>query len=165
MEGRRRRKGWLRTLREGGFTEEVTYLIETAWKRRIEEKIAATLRPTGLIPDTPHDMHEIIGEGQHEFVDPELESEATVSPAVGAAAMKDGYSGVAIIAPFGCLPGRLIEGVYAPWAKARDYPVLALENDGQPYPPNIVSRMEVFAHNVLRFESNGRPKRTALAER
>ena len=69
--------------------------------------------------------------------------------------MQDGYSGVAIIAPFGCLPGRLIEGVYAPWAKARDYPVLALENDGQPYPPNIVSRMEVFAHNVLRFE----PKR------
>ena len=50
-------------------------------------------------------MNEIIGEGQKEFVDPELESEATVSPAVGAAAMKEGYSGVAIIAPFGCLPG------------------------------------------------------------
>jgi hypothetical protein len=98
-------------------------------------------------------MGEIIGEGQKEFVDPELESEATVSPAVGAAAMREGYSGVAIIAPFGCLPGRLIEGVYAPWAKARDYPVLALENDGQTYPPNIVSRMEVFAHNVLRFET------------
>ena len=43
--------------------------------------------------------------------------------------------------------------MYAPWAKARDYPVLALENDGQPYPPNIVSRVEVFAHNVLRFEA------------
>jgi hypothetical protein len=66
--------------------------------------------------------------------------------------MHDGYSGVAIIAPFGCLPGRLIEGVYAPWAKARGYPVLALENDGQPYPPNVLSRLEVFAHNVLRFE-------------
>jgi len=33
---------------------------------------------------------------------------------------------------------------------------LALENDGQPYPPNIVSRMEVFAHNVLRFEPRGK---------
>jgi hypothetical protein len=101
-------------------------------------------------------MREIIGEGQKHFIDPELESEATVSSAVGAAAMKDGYSGVAIIAPFGCLIGRLVEGVYAPWAKARDYPVLALENDGQPYPPNIVSRMEVFAHNVLRFETDPR---------
>jgi hypothetical protein len=76
---------------------------------------------------------------------------------------------VAIIAPFGCLPGRLIEGVYAPWAKARGYPVLALENDGQPYPPNIVSRMEVFAHNVLRFEprrsGNGKLLADRLSER
>ena len=45
-----------------------------------------------------------------------------VSPAVAGAAMQDGYSGVAIIAPFGCLPGRVIEGVYAPWARARGYP-------------------------------------------
>jgi len=106
-------------------------------------------------------MEKMIGEGQKEFVDPEMESEATVSPAVGAAAMAEGYSGVAIIAPFGCLPGRLIEGVYSPWAKARDYPVLALENDGQPYPPNTVSRIEVFAHNVLRFEAVDRSRRTA----
>ena len=162
MEGRRRRGGWLRTLVDGGLKDEAVYLIEKLWKQTVEEKIAAVLRPTGLIPHVPHKMSEIIGEGQKEFVDPELESEATVSPAVGAAAMKEGYSGVAIIAPFGCLPGRLIEGVYAPWAKARDYPVLALENDGQPYPPNIVSRMEVFAHNVLRFESSGRSTQTVF---
>jgi hypothetical protein len=35
--------------------------------------------------------------------------------------------------------------------------VLALENDGQPYPPNVVSRMEVFAHNVQRIESKRHP--------
>jgi len=155
MEGRRKREGWLRTLLHGGLKDEAVYLIDKVWKEIVEEKIAAALRPTGLIPYVPHDMNEIIGKGRHEFVDPELESEATISPAVGAAAMKDGYSGVVIIAPFCCLPGRLIEGVYAPWAKARDYPVLALENDGQPYPPNVVSRMEVFAHNVLRFERKG----------
>ncbi len=152
MEGRRKQEGWLRALLDGGIKNEATFLIEKFWKRAVEEKIAALLKPTGLIPHVPHNMSEIIGEGQKRFVDPELESEATVSPAVGAAAMREGYSGVAIIAPFGCLPGRLIEGVYAPWAKARDYPVLALENDGQPYPPNIVSRMEVFANNVLRFD-------------
>ena len=154
MEKRRKREGWLRTLRGGGLKDEALYLVEKLWKQNVEGKIAAILKPTGLIPHVPHDMSKIIGEGQKEFVDPEMESEATVSPAVGAAAMSEGYSGVAIIAPFGCLPGRLIEGVYAPWAKARDYPVLALENDGQPYPPNIVSRIEVFAHNVLRFEAS-----------
>ncbi len=162
MEGRRKREGWLRAAVEGGLKDEAIYLVEKLWKQAVEQKIAALLRPTGLIPHVPHNMSEIIGAGQKEFVDPELESEATVSPAVGAAAMKEGYSGVAIIAPFGCLPGRLIEGVYAPWAKARDYPVLALENDGQPYPPNIVSRMEVFAHNVLRFEPTERASQTVF---
>jgi len=162
MEGRRKREGWLATLVDGGLKDEAVYLVEKLWKQMVEEKIAAVLRPTGLIPHVPHNLADVIGESQDEFVDPELESEATVSPAVGAAAMKEGYSGVAIIAPFGCLPGRLIEGVYAPWAKARDYPVLALENDGQPYPPNIVSRMEVFAHNVLRFEARERTKQTVF---
>jgi predicted CoA-substrate-specific enzyme activase len=169
MEGRRRREGWVQTLRDGGLKDEAVYLVEKIWKTIVEEKIASALRPTGLVPHVPHDMNKIIGEGQKEFVHPEMESEATVSPAVGAAAMAEGYSGVAIIAPFGCLPGRLIEGVYAPWAKARDYPVLALENDGQPYPPNIVSRVEVFAHNVLRFEATARPRPSGrwrvLAER
>ena len=162
MEGNRKRDGLLRTFRDGGLKEEAIYLLEKYWKHVVEEKIANILRPTGLVPHVPHDMNEIIGEGQKEFVDPELESEATVSPAVGAAAMREGYSGVAIIAPFGCLPGRLIEGVYAPWAKARDYPVLALENDGQPYPPNIVARIEVFAHNVLRFAPMDHRKQPVL---
>jgi predicted CoA-substrate-specific enzyme activase len=168
MEGQRRRQGWLRTLLSGGMKDEAIYLVEKIWKHVVEEKIAAILEPTGLIPLVPHDMTKIIYDARDTFIDPELSSEATVSPAVGAAAMSDGYSGVAIIAPFGCLPGRLIEGVYAPWAKARGYPVLALENDGQPYPPNVVSRLEVFAHNVLRFEprrSNGARLVDKLAER
>ncbi|MBW2261897.1 MAG: activase [Deltaproteobacteria bacterium] len=165
MEGQRRREGWLRTLLDGGLKDEAVYLIERVWKQVVEEKIAAYLKPTGLIPHVPHNMTKIITDTQDTFIDPELSSEATVSPAVGAAAMNDGYSGVAIIAPFGCLPGRLIEGVYAPWAKARDYPVLALENDGQPYPPNIISRMEVFAHNVLRFEPRETSAGTHILDR
>ena len=74
--------------------------------------------------------------------------------------MKNGYSGAGVIAPFGCLPGRLIEGVYTPWAKAKVYPVIALENDGQSYLPNTLSRMELFVHNVARFASShvSRPK-------
>ncbi len=161
LEGRRRRQGWLRSVRDGVVKEEAVYLVEKIWKEHVEGKVSKALEPTGLIPHVPHDMGKIIGQGSKQFVDPEMESEATVSPAVGAAAMEEGYSGVAIIAPFGCLPGRLIEGVYAPWAKAREYPVLALENDGQPYPPNIVSRIEVFAHNVLRFKATDHARKGA----
>lgn len=165
MEAQRRRDGWLRTLLDGGIKEEAVYVVEKVWKQVVEDKIVAILRPTGLIPHVPHNMTKIIHDAQDTFIHPDLSSEATVSPAVGAAAMNEGYSGVVIIAPFGCLPGRLIEGVYAPWAKAHDYPVLALENDGQPYPPNIVSRMEVFAHNVLRFEPRKASRWTPILDK
>ena len=119
---------------------------------RVEEKVKREMLATGLLPAAPDDVDAALEFGTKEFVSAELESEATISPAVAAAGMGDGYSGVAIIAPFGCLPGRLIEGVYAPWAKSRGYPVIALENDGQPYPPSTVARLEVFAANVNRYE-------------
>jgi hypothetical protein len=35
--------------------------------------------------------------------------------------------------------------------------VLALENDGNPLPPNVVSRIELFAHNVQRHARVARP--------
>ena len=148
----RRRDGWLAALRSGGLAERAWLGVESWWKHRVEHELRAALMPTGLVPETPHDLDAALEFGGRTFVSPEMQSEATVSPAVAAAAMQDGYSGVAIIAPFGCLPGRLIEGVYAPWARAHGYPVVALENDGQPYPPNVIARLEVFAQNVERYE-------------
>ena len=59
--------------------------------------------------------------------------------------MDHGWDGVAIIAPFACLPGRLIEALYAPWSRERGIPVISLENDGNPDPPNVISRIEIFA--------------------
>jgi hypothetical protein len=152
LDTERDRDGLLRAVRRGWLRDRAILGLEMWWKHRFEARVRAALAPTGLIPDTPDDMRAAMEYGGRTFVDPEMASEATVSPAVAAAAMRDGYSGVAIIAPFGCLPGRVIEGVYAPWARAHGYPVVALENDGQPYPPNVVSRLEVFAHNVRRYE-------------
>jgi len=152
MDAIRQHHGWLDMLRRGTLTERLGLGIEGWWKHRVEREVRAALAPTGLIPEAHDDLDAALRFGGRTFVSPELQSEAMVSPAVAGAAMQDGYSGVAIIAPFGCLPGRVIEGVYTPWARARGYPVLALENDGQPYPPNVVSRLEVFAQNVARYE-------------
>ena len=163
MGERRKRDGLLKVIREGGLQEEAWSHVEEWWTNRVERVFKDALMSTGFIPEAPDDMETAIEEGRHIFVEPELESEAAVSPAVGRMAMQDGYSGVAIIAPFGCLPGRLIEGVYSPWAKARGYPVISLENDGQPYPPAIVARMEVFAHNVLRFTKKPEPGASSVS--
>ncbi|HQF54271.1 MAG TPA: acyl-CoA dehydratase activase [Fibrobacteria bacterium] len=123
--------------------------LEMAWKHHQETKIEHILSRTGLLPPPSRSMKTIM-ERSYEFGDPELESEASLSPAVSAIAMEDGWDGIAIISPFACLPGRLIEAVYAPWARDRGLPVIAIENDGNAYPPNVVSRIEIFAHNVSR---------------
>jgi len=129
---------------------KLAYLkVEMLWKGWVEHKIVKELGASGLIPESPHGMERIMARST-EFTTPELESEASLSPAVAAVAMDEGYDGVAIIAPFACLPGRLIEALFAPWARERRLPVISLENDGNPYPPNVVSRIEIFSHNVSR---------------
>ncbi|MDR1955928.1 MAG: acyl-CoA dehydratase activase [Treponema sp.] len=128
--------------------------MEEWWKHSIEKKVLAILGPTGLIPETPHDMHRIMENTQKHFVNLELNSEIAVSSGVAATAMENGYSGIVNISPFACLIGRVIEGVFTPWARERNYPVLSVEVDGNLLPPNIVNKLNIFMVNVLRFKGN-----------
>jgi hypothetical protein len=68
--------------------------------------------------------------------------------------MADGFSGIVNISPFACLIGRVIEGLYTPWARERRYPVMSIEIDGNLFPPGVVSKLEIFMLNVLRFKEN-----------
>ena len=126
--------------------------VEEWWKHSVEKKVLSILAPTGLIPETPHDMHKIMKYTQEHFVNLELNSEIAVSTGSSAAAMDAGYSGVVNISPFACLIGRVIEGIYTPWARERNYPVLSVEVDGNLLPPNIVNKLNIFIVNVLRFK-------------
>jgi len=126
--------------------------LEKWWKHSIEKKVLSILEPTGLIPETPHDMELIMKYSQENFVNLELNSEISVSTGCAAAAMEAGYSGVVNIGPFACLIGRVIEGIYTPWARERNYPVLSVEVDGNILPPNIVNKLNIFMVNVLRFK-------------
>ncbi|MCL2363582.1 MAG: acyl-CoA dehydratase activase [Defluviitaleaceae bacterium] len=125
--------------------------IEKWWKRSVENKVLKILKPTGLIPETPHEMDLIMKYTREHFVNLELNSEIAVSTGSAAAAMEAGYSGVVNIAPFACLIGRVIEGIYTPWARERNYPLLSLEVDGKLLPPNMVNKLNIFMVNVLRF--------------
>ncbi|MCL2139494.1 MAG: activase, partial [Treponema sp.] len=129
--------------------------IEKWWKHSVEKKVQAILRPTSLVPDTPHDMDHIMQYTQEHFVNLELHSEIAVSSGSAAAAMDAGYSGIVNISPFACLIGRVIEGVFTPWARERNYPVLSVEVDGNLLPPNIINKLNIFMVNVLRFKSEG----------
>jgi len=129
-----------------------TLQIEKWWKHHIEKKTLAILKPTHLIPETPHDMRHIMTFTQEHFVNLELNSEIAVSSGSAAAAMDAGYSGIVNISPFACLIGRVIEGLFTPWARERNYPILSVEVDGNLLPPNIVNKLNIFMVNVLRFK-------------
>lgn len=125
--------------------------VEEWWKHGVEKKVKAILGETGLIPEAPHDMKAIMADTARNFVSHELNSEIVVSTGVAAAAMDGGYSGIVNIAPFACLIGRVIEGLYTPWARERNYPTISVEVDGNLLPPNIVNKLNIFMVNVLRF--------------
>ncbi len=127
---------------------------EEWWKHSVEKKVLSILEPTGLIPRTPHDMRQIMANTQKHFVNLELNSEIAVSTGVAATAMENGYSGIVNISPFACLIGRVIEGLFAPWARDRNYPTISVEVDGNQLPPNIVNKLNIFMVNVLRFRGD-----------
>jgi hypothetical protein len=48
----------------------------------------------------------------------------------------------------------VIEGLFTPWARERNYPILSVEVDGNLLPPNIVNKLNIFMVNVLRFKGD-----------
>jgi predicted CoA-substrate-specific enzyme activase len=136
------------------YRELLLWKIEEKWKHRVEKKIKNALKSTNLIPETPHDMNEIMGNAEKHFVTDELYSEISISSGVASTAMFKDYSGIVNISPFACLIGRVIEGILTPWARDRHYPVMSVEIDGDILPPNIVNKLEIFMLNVLRFKNS-----------
>ncbi len=96
-------------------------------------------------------MDEAMELAKDEFVNLELNSEIVVSSGVAGISKDHGYSGVVNIAPFACLIGRVIEGIYTPWAREQGYPTISIEVDGDQIPPNLVNKIEIFLVNVMRY--------------
>ncbi|MBO7516467.1 MAG: hypothetical protein J6T61_01845, partial [Spirochaetia bacterium] len=88
------------------------------------------------------------------FVSYELNSEISISSGAAATAMEEGYSGVVNISPFACLIGRVIEGLYLPYARQNKYPAISIEIDGNQLPPNIINKLNIFMLNVIRYKEN-----------
>ena len=154
---------WYKKLFSKEMKDLILWRIEEIWKHSVDKKIKKALSVTNLIPTTPHNMKEIMGNANEHFVHSELDSEISISSGVASTAMMSDYSGVINISPFACLIGRVIEGLITPWSRDRNYPVISVEIDGTYFlPPNIVSKLEIFMLNVLRFRQN--PELSDLVE-
>jgi predicted CoA-substrate-specific enzyme activase len=137
------------------FRQLLVWHITEAYKHAVDAKTHSVLGRTHLIPHTPHDMEEIMQNAQTHFVSDELYSEISVSSGVASTAMLKDFSGIVNISPFGCLIGRVIEGLITPWSRERKFPVISVEIDGAILPPNIVNKLEIFILNALRFRHGG----------
>ena len=146
---------WYRRVFASEFRDIIDWKIEHAYKHHVEKNVRNALSVTGLVPRAPHDMDEIMKNTEKHFVSHELYSEISISSGVAATAMMDGYSGIVNISPFACLIGRVIEGLYTPWARERKYPTISIEIDGNLLPPNVLSKLEIFMLNVKRFRGKG----------
>lgn len=140
---------WFRRPARPQFAPWLGFKVEQAFMRAIEERVAGILAPTGLVPRFPHDMREIMAEVDR-FTHLDFETEATVSSLTASLAVRQGYDGIIAIAPFACLPGRLIKALLEPYCRREQVPFMAVEADGLRFPPNVVSRLEIFMWNVLR---------------
>jgi len=129
--------------------------LENLWKEWVEHGIKKSLKTTHLVPHSPHDMKKIMANAKQHFVNFELNSEIVISSAAAATAMEEGYSGIVNISPFACLIGRVIEGLFTPWARDRNYPIISVEIDGNLLPPSIINKLNIFMVNVLRFGGKG----------
>jgi predicted CoA-substrate-specific enzyme activase len=145
---------WYRKPTSDSFGEWAGLKVEQFFMRATEQRVADALRPSGLVPEFPHDMRQIM-RNVDQFTDISFETEATVSSLTATEAVADGYSGIIVIAPFACLPGRLIKAMLEPHSRKHDIPFIALEADGLCYPPNVISRLEIFMLNVLRHHQQG----------
>lgn len=153
---------WYRRLFAREFRDLINWNIEHIYKHKVDRKVRRILNSTDLIPASPHNMKQIMKNTENNFVSNELYSEISISSGVAATAMMDGYSGIVNISPFACLIGRVIEGIYTPWAREKKYPVISIEIDGNLLPPNVLSKLEIFMLNVLRFQ--GYPEITTMVE-
>jgi predicted CoA-substrate-specific enzyme activase len=154
---------WYRRVFAKEFMDLINWNLEHIYKHNVEKKIRKTLSSTNLVPHSPHDMQEIMKNTEKHFVSNELYSEISISSGVAATAMMDGYSGIVNISPFACLIGRVIEGLFTPWARERKYPTISIEIDGNLLPPNVLNKLEIFMLNVLRFRGN--PDANTIIER
>lgn len=148
---------WYRRIFTDEFKDLIGWHIEHIYKKKVEKEVRDILSTTNLVPRTPHNMKEIMKNTENHFVNHELHSEICISSGVAATAMMDGYSGIVNISPFACLIGRVIEGIYTPWARQRKYPTISVEIDGNLLPPNVLSNLEIFMLNIKRFRGKDDP--------
>ncbi|HET6486730.1 MAG TPA: acyl-CoA dehydratase activase-related protein, partial [Spirochaetia bacterium] len=161
-------------IRSGMSLSERVYLVgKKLIQARMERRIKKALAASGLCENEPVDIPALIRVGRR-FVREELTGEIILVIGAFFREMIDHIHGLVSIGPFACLPSRVIESILSVESNVRNnerlksletydairrfssLPFLAVECDGNPFPPIIETRIEAFALQVERVHAQAR---------
>lgn len=131
--------------------------------RRYEKALKQAVRPSGLFDYRLEDVSSII-ERVDGMINRELLGEAILTVGASMSEVLEHYCGVIAIGPFGCMPNRIAEAILSremnrdgkmnTGPKGREimdrmgglqeFPFLAIESDGNPFPQIINAKIETF---------------------
>jgi len=143
--------------------DRLALAFRSTMMRRYERALRKALLPSGLCWNKLENVDHIMENTTH-LVNPELTGEAILTVGAVLSEIVDHYCGAIAIGPFGCMPNRLAEailtkemnmsgklgmGTKSPRLTAlarqvRDLPFLAIESDGNLFPPIITAKLEAF---------------------
>ena len=148
--------------------KEIMYdKIKSFEQKRIERKIKLILAKSDLVEYETVEIEKII-EAASAFLPDELEGEAILTVGSALKEILSNSCGIISLGPFGCMPSRIAESILNVEMNYEgkliserriDYlntnfdslPFLAIETDGNLFPPIIQSKIEVFMLNAERL--------------
>ena len=151
-------------------SERFLSLLYGYYKRHAENSIKTILSRSGLCSDHLVDVPRLT-KGVSHIISPRFTAgETTLTIAAALADVIERVAGIISIGPFGCMPNRVAEAILSDKLSAEkpmvaanralveavlkqhpSLPFLSIESDGNPFPPLIEAKLEVFCLQVSRI--------------
>ena len=141
------------------LTEKIPLYMKSFALNFMEKQVKNLFKGCNLYKPELVDMDSVIEHASH-LINPALRGEAIVTVGSGLKEILNHACGVISIGPFGCMPSRIAEAILSEEmtmeGKIRasktntkidglsHLPFLAIETDGNPFPPIIESKLEAF---------------------
>ncbi|MDO9529186.1 MAG: acyl-CoA dehydratase activase [Syntrophales bacterium] len=146
-----------------GLKEKLSLLVRSRTMKKYEKTFKKILAKSDLFQYKLEDIDHLVSRTRH-LINPELTGEAILTTGASINEVLDHYCGVIAIGPFGCMPNRISEAILSREMnrdgktatgtsskrtrnllnKIEDFPFLAIESDGNPFPQIITAKLETF---------------------
>jgi len=160
-------------LRKERFAQTMKAVFTDKIERWMEARLRDIMSKSGLVLNNNIEVGKTIGHASH-LISKKLLGEGILTTGLALREILDESCGVITIGPFNCMPGRLSEAILSRemtlagkiksgenaddrngWHRfegdVKHLPYLHIETDGNPYPPLIQSRLEIFMTQAERL--------------